>query len=409
MSLKLNSFPVEQLKVTGEDAKCGSISRNDLIATGRMVTMEYIGRAGNELRKNQEYTAKLDNIGYANLAAGHKKNLLMFCAARAYAAQGKNAPEHYDQVKNDLSLHRDRTFLATLAGITTEVITPLLPYVISNVAGHLMESTTVPLGQTKEITVHSNDWFVFEDSSWGASRSAGINHLYDDTVTLNPRPYSCRAQIKWFQLVANDQDIGTYYNAIMAGYYGKIMALFTSAITKIANDARYVPAYLKFDTYNSANWASAIVGVSAANRVPRSQLVAYGDYRALQAVLPQGTPSDAALTYGLGYQWMRNGYLGVVGGVPLFDVQNVMLPGTVNTTGEMIYPKDLIVIAARAGSAYAPVYTAFAEGSPLMVQMEPHETGDMSIYIDCTAVMDTKVVMGSKIAVIDNVGVSTGG
>jgi len=404
MSLKLNSFPVEQLKVADDGQKVGDISRSDLIATGRLLTLEYNGRATNAIRKNQEYEPKLDNTAYANLSGGHRKRLLMFCAGRAYAVQGKAAPESYEQVKNDLSLARNSTFLATLAGIVQEVITPVLPYVISNVGGRLMESTTVPLGQTKEVTVHSNDWFVFEDSSWGASRSASLNHLYDDTVTLNPHPYSCRVQIKWFQLVANDDDIGYFYNAILAGYYNRIMANFVQAVTTLGANAQYVPDYLKFTTYNSANWANAVVGVSAANRLPRSQLVAYGAYTALQQVLPLGTPSDAALTYGLGQEWMRNGFLGVVGGVPLFEIEQTLLPGTVNTTGEMMFPKDIIIIAGRAGSAYAPVYTAFADGSPLVVEMNPRETGDMSIYIDVTAVMDTKIVMGSKVAVITNVG-----
>jgi len=81
----------------------------------------------------------------------------------------------------------------------------------------------------------------------------------------------------------------------------------------------------------------------------------------------------------------------------------------VNTTGQMMFPNDTIIIAGRAGSAYAPIYTAFADGSPLVVEMNPTDTGDMSIYIDCTAVMDTKIVMGSKIAVITNVGGATGG
>lgn len=408
MSLMLNSFPVDHLKVADDGQKVGDISRSDLIATGRLVALEYNGRATNAIRNDKGYTPKLDDIGYANLSSGHRKKLLMFCAARAYAVQGKPAPENVEQVKNDLSLARNQTFLATLAGIVQEVITPVLPYVISNVAGRLMESTTVPLGQTKEVTVHSNDWFVFEDSSWGASRSASLNHLYDETVTLNPRPYSCRVQIKWFQLVANDNDIGYFYNAILAGYYNRIMAAFTKAVTDISTGTTYLPDYLKFTTYNSANWAQAIMGVSAANRLPRNQLVAYGTYAALQQVLPKGTPSDAALTYGLGLEWMRNGFLGVVGGVPLFEIEQALLPGTVNTTGQMMFPNDTIIIAGRAGSTYAPIYTAFADGSPLVVEMNPTDTGDMSIYIDCTAVMDTKIVMGSKIAVITNVG-STGG
>ena len=78
---------------------------------------------------------------------------------------------------------------------------------------------------------------------------------------------------------------------------------------------------------------------------------------------------------------MRNGFLAVVGGVPLFEVEQALLPGTVNTTGQMMFPNDTIIIAGRPGSAYAPIYTGFAEGSPLVVEMNPRETGDMSIYI----------------------------
>ena len=400
MSLKLNSISNDKFRVNGVDTKLGRLSRNEIIKAGRLVATEYNGRLSNQMRNNTEYTPKVDDVKYAELREDHKKKLLTFCAAQAYAAQGKSAPESFAEVQNDLSLPRDRTFLATLAGISREVITPLLPYTIANMGGLLMEATTVPLGQTKEITVHSNDIFLFEDSSWGASRSSTLNYLYDDTITLNPRPYTCRATIKWYQMVGNDVDIGWYYNAIMGGMYSRIMANYIDAIMIIADDTRYVPDYLNFDTYNSQNWAEAIVAVSTANGIPRDQLMAFGDYRDLQKVLPLGTPSDAALTYGLGYEWMRNGFLAVVGGVPLFDVEPAMVPGTVNITGEMLGMKGLILITGRIGRAYAPVYTAFADGSPLVIEMEPRETGDTSIYIDCTAVMDTKIVMGSKVAAI---------
>ena len=400
MSLKLNSVNPREFQFSSADMKQGRISRNELIATGRVVAMEYNGQLSNKARGDKGYEPRMNEVEYSKLASGHKKNLLMFCAAQAYAAQGKNAPESFDEVKNDLGLPRDRNFLATLAGISREVITPLLPYVISNMGGILMESTTVPLGQTKEITVHSNDIFLFEDSSWGASRSATLNYLYDDTITLNPHPYTCQACIKWYQMVGNDVDIGWYYNAIMAGMYSKIMANYIGAIQTLADNSTYVPDYLTFDTYNSQNWAEAIVAVSTANGIPRDQLMAFGDYRDLQKILPLGTPSDAALTYGLGLEWMRNGFLSVVGGVPLFEVNPAMVPGTVNTTGDMIGMKGLIIISGRIGRAYAPVYTAFADGSPLVIEMEPRETGDTSIYIDCTAVMDTKIVLGSKIAVM---------
>lgn len=403
MSLKLNSVPVDVFSSNGGN-KVAGISRDDLVAGGRLVTMEYVGRTTNQVRNNSEYITILkDQMEYAKMSKGHKEKLLMFCAACAYAQQGKGAPESYKEVLNDTSLARNSVFLATLAGISREVITPLLPYVIANSGGMLLEMTTVPMGQTKEITVHSNDVFLFEDSAPGSNRSASINYLYDGTVTLNPRWYTANAKIKWYQMIANDVDIGWYYNAIMAGMYSKIMALYTQAITGVVDNTKYIPSYLQFDGYTTANWADATVGVSTANGIPRTQLMAFGEYRALQQVLPSGTAQDAALTYGLGQEWTRNGFLGTVGGVPLFEVMNAMVPGTVNTTGTFVYPSDLIIIAGRPGTTYAPIYAAFAEGSPLTIEMNPTNTGAPEIDISVSAIMDVKVVMGSKIAIIQNV------
>lgn len=403
MSIKLNNLDPKLFCSNGQDRFAG-LSRNDIVAVGRTVAREYNGRQTNRLRQCQDYTPTLkDEATYAQLAQSHKRDKLVYCAARAYAVQGKSAPESYEQVANDLSLMSDQTFLRTMAGIDREIITPLLPAVISNAGGLLMETVTVPLGQTKEIDIGSNDIFLFEDSSWGANRSSSTNYLYSGTVTLNPRPYTANATIKWFQMIANNDDSGRYYNAIMAGMYSKIMALYTSAITGVATNAQYVPSYLQFTSYTSANWASAIVGVQAANNLGREQIAAYGEYRALQKVLPSGTANDAALTYGLGLEWVQKGFLGTVGGVPLFEVTNALVPGTVNTTGTFVYPSTTIILAGRPGAAYAPIYTAFADGSPITIEMNPSKTANFSLDISVTAVMDTKVVMGSKIAVMTGV------
>lgn len=402
MEVKLNSLNRDIFVSAGLN-KIGTLSRDDIVAGGRLVVAEYNGRKMNSLRKCEDYKVRLDNEAYTALSQNHKRDLFMFCAAKAYAVQGKAAPESLNEVVNDLSLSKDPNFLRTMAGIVQEVITPVLPAVMSDAGGMLMQTTTVPLGQTKEITVHSNDVFLFEDSSWGAERSVSKNYLYDGVVTLNPKPYATNGTIKWFQMVANDTDIGWYYNAIMAGLYSKLMALYTQAISAVATNQKYVPDYLQFTSYTSANWAEAIVGVQTANRLRRDQLAAYGEYRALQKVLPSGTTQDAALTYGLGLEWVQKGFLGTVGGVPLFEVTNAFVPGTVNTTGTFVYPDNMIIIAGRAGDAYAPIYTCFADGSPIIVELNPTQTGAGTIDINVTAIMDTKVVMASKAAFITGV------
>ena len=40
----------------------GRISRNELIATGRLVTMEYNGRLSNKVRNKSEYKTRMDDI-----------------------------------------------------------------------------------------------------------------------------------------------------------------------------------------------------------------------------------------------------------------------------------------------------------------------------------------------------------
>lgn len=403
MSLRLNGIDPNVFKSNGGNVFAG-ISRDDLVSVGRLVAVEYAGRQTNKLRKCEDFTSYVkEETTYENLSQTHKQKKMIYCAAMAYQAQGKPAPESYGQVSNDLSLMSDPIFLRTMAGIDREIITPILARTISNAGGMLMETVTVPMGQTKEIDVGSNEIFLFEDSSWGANRSAPTNYLYSNTVTLNPHPYTANATIKWFQMIANNDDSGKYYNAIMAGMYSKIMALYTNAITSVATNANYVPSYLQFTSYTSANWASAIVGVQTANNLPRDQIAAYGEYRALQKVLPSGTANDAALTYGLGLEWVQKGFLGTVGGVPLFEVENALVPGTVNTTGTFVYPTTTIILAGRPGAAYAPVYTAFADGSPITIEMNPSKTANFSLDISVTAVMDTKVVMGSKISVMTGV------
>lgn len=390
---------------SASDEKVGTISRNDLIATGRLCAAEYVGRLVGD--KSGSFKSRLNEFGgdYTALSKKHMEQKLVFCAARAYAVSGRPAPNSVEQVKNDVSLYKDPVFLRTMAAIDQEIISPLMYSVISDLGGAMLNMTTVPVGRTKEITVQSNDVFLWEDTGFGSAHSTTKNYLYADTITLNPKPYTCNGTIKWFQMVAIDgaMDAGWYYTAIIRGLWSKIMALYTNALTDVASDTRYVPSYLAFNSYSSANWAAATTAVAVANGVRRDQLMAFGEYAALQAVLPSGTSSDAALTYGIGPEWLRNGFVSMVGRVPLFEVLPAMVPGTVNTTGNMFGLEDNIFITARAGESYAPIYGAVAEGCPITIEYSPSQTANFVIDINMSTLMDFRAVVPSKIAVIQNV------
>lgn len=394
MKLSLNSVPASMLSGGADD-------REKLVVLGRMLMMEANGKAFNKIRKNQAYTERLTADKYAEINEATRNKIMLFCAARADAIEGREKNDDYQVfLSRSRDYSKNPTFLRTLAGIVQDIVRPMLPYVTSNVLDELAQMVNVPFGQTYEITVGSNDIFLFQDSSWGASRAVPENTLYDYPITLNPSPRSCSATVKWYQLVANDADFGLWLNAIYAGLYSKIMALWNSAMTSAASGSFFFPSYLKFASFTSDNFNQAVELVSAVNHVPVSGLVAYGRRPVLAKALPTSTAQDAALTYMLGREWMDNGYMGTIQGVRSFAISNAMIPGTQNTTGGLVISDSKIYIGASRGNGYAPIYIGFEDGAPIVLEMEPHETADMTLNVNITASLDVKAVFGSKMAVI---------
>lgn len=396
MSFKMNSAPVTLFEGTDE--------RSKLVACGRILMKEANGRAVKAFNQGSEFTGELDTEKYARLNQGTKEAVLLFCAKKGAAFEGREAPETYEEfARHSRDYYKNQAFIRALSGIVTDIVRPMLPYVTSNALGRLAQMINVPLGQTHEIVVESNDFFVWQDSSWGASRSVPENTLYPATITLNPRPISCEATAKWYQLVANDADFGLWLNALTAGLYNKITALWYGALRAAATNTYYTPSYLTASGFTSANLSNIVEAVMAANNVDASQLMIFGRRPVLSVMLPTGTKQDAALTYGLGLEWMRNGFLGTVQGVPTFEMRNAMLPGQVNTAGNMIMQDTDAYIIARAGAGYAPIYIGIEDGTPITLELEPHETADMTLNVNMTASIDVKPVFASKIGVITNV------
>ena len=400
--IRLNSVPTSLFSVTGERN-----SREDLVAVGRLLMCEYCGNTANTIRKNSEYKSVLDPIAYRTTNENYSKKLFMHCAKIASNALGEDAPETYsDFLGKQREYMKDPTFLKVLAGIARDVVTPMLPYVSSNVLGDLAQTVTTRYGKTFEVTIKSNEAFVFQDSSWGASRSVEKNYLYDDVVTLNPKPVSAACKVKWYQLIGNAEggaDMGRFYNALAAGLANKILALWNGAMTAIASNAQYVPEYLRFASYTTANWVNAARAVSMANGVPRERLMAYGDFSALSRILPSGTAQDAALTTLLGQEYMSRGYLGTVSGIPTAEMTNAYVAGQVNLPHPTeLLPTTTVYMIARAGEGYAPVYICFEE-NPITLELTPSQTGDETIDVNLTASVDAKGIAASKFAVISNV------
>lgn len=389
----------------------GNMERASIVNAARQLMAERAGMDGDSLRlaekKEKTFTSILNKHGLDYNTANKKvqSNLLLYCAKQTAKQTGEEAPATMEDFRrNQRNYMSDRAFLRVLAGIVREIVTPVLPATISGAMDWLAETVYVPMGETYELDVQSNDVFLFQDDSWGASRSKPSNYLYSKSLTLNPTLRTAKATIKWYQLVGNDADLGRTFNAISAGMYSKIMGLWTNALVSASSNPALVPTNMTF-TYSDTNWINAAKRVGMTNNTSFRNVFAFGDVMALSHVLPStangaNTNLDAALSTMLGVEWARYGYLGDYHGVRMFPIDNVVVPGTQNTTIQEVVPNNMIWMAAAPGAGYKPVYIAFEEGTPITIQLDPSETADNTIDVMVSFAVDVRPVVASKIAVI---------
>ena len=407
-SIRLNSLNPDIFKASSAEVH-GSQKRADIINVGRLLMAERAGRDMNAMSKIKgevpAFNSLMDSKGidYEDANKKLQRNMMLYCAEMAGKVTGEDAPETYeDFMRMQRKYLSDRNFLRVLAGIVTDIITPVLPAVATGAMDWFAQTVYVPLGQTYEVEIGSNDVFLFEDDSWGASRSKTANSLYSDTKTLNPTLRTAKATWKWYQLVGNNVDLGRTFNAITAGLYSKITGIWGNALVAASTNTAYVPTNMQF-TYSNTNWVTAAKRVALVNNTSVRNVIAFGDLLALSHVLPStangaNTNLDAALSTMLGVEWAKYGYLGDFMGIRNFVLDNALVPGTQNTTITEVLPNNRIWM--MAAGAYKPIYVAFEEGTPITIQLDPSETADMTIDIMVSASMDAAPIFGSRLATI---------
>lgn len=407
--LKLNSIPRSTLSQVNDVDVCfeaggESISRNALIRMGRMIACEYFGKGiANSQKQAFNSLFEKEHKDYNETSKNYQQKKFLFCAAVANQAMGKPAPETFDKEKQNRNYATNAAFWQAYNSIDVEVVSPLLPTVFDDIsAGGLLNIVDVPLGTTLEVNVQSNDFFPFEDMSWGSSKATTKNYLYSHTVTLNPTMYACNATIKWYQDVV-DGDAGRYYAAIMKGMWNKIYAKFMGELLTASSNSMYIPSAYQANTYTSDNLTTVKTAVAIGNGVGFEQLVIFGDPMATSKIIPDdGTPGAmVGLQYGLGREWFENGFLPVVGRSKVAQVMPVPVPGTQNSTLEQIGLGNNLFITANRGNA--PIYLALASGTPITIVTTPEHTADFTIDINVSVAMDVKPVFGDKVGMITNV------
>lgn len=398
--LNLNSVSNEVFAINGND------QREDIVAKGRVLFYEHAlkGKMAVLSAKGQNTTVQrtMNDRGYKQLNEQFQRESLLYAAKLACASTGKKAPESWEEFKrNGGEYYGNARFYAVLQGIWQEVIIPILPAVYSEALSDFAETVEIELGQTYAVSIGSNDIPVFQDSSWGASRSVPRNRFYSRDYTLNPTPKSCWITAKWMQLVGTNMDFGVFFANMVAGLYAKTMGMWNEAMNTATEDTSLIPTNLNF-TFNNQNWVKGANKIAALNNTTISDVFATGGTVALSKVLPNTVTGstnvnmDAAIATLLGADYTKAGYLGQFMAVRLMPMRDVIIPGTQNTTVEtMLSENDIWMLA---GNGRKPLTIGYTSGTPISIEMDPTRTGDFEIGLNLTIALDSVATFASKIA-----------
>lgn len=401
--ISLNSVSLDAFAVKASETQ----ERADIISLGRLLNYSYAQRGKNILdlalkRNSGQEEPMLTGTRYKQTNEKFRRKHLLYAAKLVGQSTGETPPEDYESfLKVSQRFYTNSQFYRVLQGIYTEIITPILPAVYSEAVSMWADVVPVDFGHTYVLEVGSNDIPIFQDSSWGASRSVPRNRLYDATYTLNPTPKSAWITAKWMQLVGNGMDFGRFFANIAAGMYAKTMGMWSEAMSLVAADTSLIPAALNY-TFNTPNWVAAANKVAALNNTTISNLFAVGGMVPLSKVLPTETTGstnvnmDAAIATLLGADYTRSGYLGEFMAVRLMPMMDAIVPGTQNTTVETVLSQNDIWM--MAGNGYKPMTIAVNSGTPITVEMDPTRTADFEIGINVTIALDAAAVFASKIA-----------
>lgn len=386
-----------------------STERAKICAAGSSLFFDFTARGQNAVRlashsTNPEAKPRMTDTQYSEMNQKFAEKRVLYAARKADEVMGRTAPSTYEEFRRNAQRYMtDDIFHRVLQGIDADVINPILPRVFSEAVTPFADMEYVGFGETKQITVDSNDIVVFQDSAWGASRSVPANRFYTKDYTLNPVPKTAEIRAKWTQLVGNDTDFGKYYANIVAGMYAYVMGMWNKMMAAAATDTTKIPSGLTY-MFNQPNWVTLANKISALNNTVFGNLFAYGNAVALSKVLPTNVTGstnvnmDAAIATMLGANYTAQGYLGEYMGVLLMPMMDAIRPGTQYTTVETIL--DPTKIWMMGGNGRKPLTIALGADTPIGLEWTAFDTASFEVVYNMTFAMDAVATFSSKVGLI---------
>lgn len=297
-----------------------------------------------------------------------------------------------EQFKNP-TITGKAAFKEAFTAVIAQIITPVAPVAVSSQFMDMAEVHNISWGQTAQFPISANDLFYVSEIAEGV-KHGGMQKLYNDELVVNPTPKQIRFQMDWYQFASGLFDFGAWSYKMGQSFAGYIQKQVIDSLTTVITDGIAASSPYFTTGFSDTNHITIAQNVKMAN--------ANADVYAMGTMITLGKayPNTLGLQYGLGEDIARKGYLDMYKGVRLVEIDQAMLPGTVNTTAtRMISDSTLYYIAM---GQYKPIKIVF-EGDVASVETIPTESSDKSMGLAITMRFGVSAVVGSKFGAITTI------
>ena len=234
--------------------------------------------------------------------------------------------------------------------------------------------------------------FIVYDIAEGISRQ-NQQTAYNTEYTIQAHKKTISTFVDLYHVASNKLDWGKFGVKVSKSFEAYIMAAIIKAMTKTVTDANKlgIGGYKKAGT-DATTWIELSQLVRAANN---SDVYAIGTLGALSKVVPD----DAGFRFTPTDDLVSVGYLPAYKQVPMVQLDNAIIPGTINTAAPKLLIQDDYIFFIPMGFN-KPIKIAI-EGDNVVVTTDPLTTKDHTLGLTMSMYIGIDSIVGSKFGILD--------
>ena len=339
-----------------------------------------LARQTYEKAKDSDYDAK--NIVLCNTMAKYAISDTKF-AARIESLPEEEQGEAARKLFGESMVRNNPTVKANFEIVLAQVVNAIIPEVNNDIFSRFIaEVRQVGFGDTALFKIESNDLFAVKEIAEGV-RDGVSQPMYDDEFTVNCHPVHIQTHIDWYPFVSGRFDMGYFAVKVARSFAAYI---FLKSINGLAQATTLYGAAYQINGIAADDWTELAEKVRAANG--GMSVVAIGTRTALSSAVLNGNYQVE-----VGLEMQKTGFLDQFQGVPLLAIDNVLVPGTTNSTAQLALASDRIWMIPVGGDK--PVKIVF-EGDQISLTEEPKETTDVRLGLNVNLRLGVSAIVGSK-------------